>query len=355
MSGKPILAFARALQTNWFAAMSGGFSVPFASLAVFSGDKYQQVIWGLLAFSSIGFASYRLFASEHQKVLNLQERLGKSEQSDERDAGIGEAVGYICFREWGQNFLAAAGSQFASGAKEYDELLQACADGHVLIWGKRNNYGVHEPIPKEFWFKNRIDWFSLLRNEPTTEHASTSFNGDSYSALMTSRAAVERYWPPMGSSGPRALSALRISFGQDEAYTSTTGSSLYRIRRTLSFKIENIGTKALSNCRIIIESCNPRSGLTLPVPLREGITLAPADHTFIEFVRYGEAPEPDKSNHADSFVTLVGEDEKPLFDAGETVLVKLKATGIDTPAHTAQCRIWVNQTGRLEIQREWRG
>ena len=271
-----------------------------------------------------------------------------------RDVGIGEAVGYICFREWGHNFLAATGSEYADGGKEYDELLQAFADGVVPVWGKRNSYGVHESIPAEYWYKNRIDWFSLLRNEPRTEPSNATFNGDGYTSLMTSRATVERHWPAIGSTGPRALSTLRITFGMEDAYTDAAGSSLRQIRRTFSFKLENIGQKTLSGCRVVVEATEPKSSLTLPIVLREGIALAPGDHSFIPLVRYGEPRGPE--DYADSFATLVvGPDEKPLFNMGEGILLILKATGVDTPSYTAHCTIWIDTGGKLCVKREWPG
>jgi hypothetical protein len=317
-----------------------------------AGFVITWIVFFLIRFVS---APAAVFHAEKHRADDALKRLDalNSDGGSTRDAGIGEAVSYICFREWGHNFRAAAGSAHASGAKEYDELLQALADGQVPAWGKTNSYGVHEPIPVEYWFNNRIDWFSLLRNEPRTEPSNATFRGDAYTSLMTSRAAVERYWPAMGASGPRAISALRISFGMEDGNTSTAGSNLYQLRRTLSLKLENIGQKALSSCKLIVESSDAKSGITFPLVLREGITLAPGEHIFIPLVRYGEALEPHKFNCADSFATLVTPDEKPLFDVGESIQINLKVTGLDTPPHTAQCRTWISQEGRLQIQREW--
>jgi hypothetical protein len=45
----------------------------------------------------------------------------------------------------------------------YDRCLQAAADGIIPIWGKREPYSVHEPIPNEYWFTNRFEWFDLLK------------------------------------------------------------------------------------------------------------------------------------------------------------------------------------------------
>jgi hypothetical protein len=155
-------------------------------LGVFLGGLAGFVItWVLFFLIRFANAPALIFHDEKDRADEAAKRLAvfSSDRDSARDVGIGEAVGYICFREWGNKFLAATGSEHASGAKEYDELLQAFADGVVPVWGKRNNYGVHEPIPKEYWFSNRVDWFSLLRDEPKTERNATS-NGDAYTSLM---------------------------------------------------------------------------------------------------------------------------------------------------------------------------
>jgi hypothetical protein len=68
-------AFARAFRKHLFAAMSGGFSVPFTALAVFADNKYAQGIFGCLAFSAAWFAAYRIWKSEREKVVELENKL----------------------------------------------------------------------------------------------------------------------------------------------------------------------------------------------------------------------------------------------------------------------------------------
>lgn len=55
--------------------MSGGFSVPFAALAVFASSKYGQVIWSILAFSAFMIMVYRVWAREATKVSELSVKL----------------------------------------------------------------------------------------------------------------------------------------------------------------------------------------------------------------------------------------------------------------------------------------
>ena len=69
-----ILNFFRAFRGHWFEAMSGAFSVPFAALAAFT-EGYAQIIFVVLAASAGGFAAYRLWSFERQKVCDLKEQI----------------------------------------------------------------------------------------------------------------------------------------------------------------------------------------------------------------------------------------------------------------------------------------
>jgi hypothetical protein len=69
-------SYVRAFRTHWLTAMSGGFSVPFTALAVFAGNKYQQAIFGFLAFAAFWFAGFRVWKFEHDKVLLLEQKVG---------------------------------------------------------------------------------------------------------------------------------------------------------------------------------------------------------------------------------------------------------------------------------------
>jgi hypothetical protein len=119
-----------------------------------------------------------------------------------RDAGVSEAVAYVCFGQWGKSFFEAAATKDVDGAAGYDQYLQSAADGIVPVWGRRNQISVYEPIPHEYWYKNRIDWFSLLKGDPKTESSEHSFSGDRYLSLMTSRAAIEARWTPKNPEPP---------------------------------------------------------------------------------------------------------------------------------------------------------
>jgi hypothetical protein len=68
----PLWSFVGVLRQHWFAAMSGGFSVPFTGAMVYFDSKYTQSIFAFLALASLYFAAYRIWKSEHDKVAALQ-------------------------------------------------------------------------------------------------------------------------------------------------------------------------------------------------------------------------------------------------------------------------------------------
>jgi hypothetical protein len=124
------------------------------------------------------------------------EKLGSQPELSARDVGVGEAIAFVCFHQWGRTFYEAAGSPDVDGAAECQQFLQAAADGNIQVWGKRKENGVFEPIAREFWFENQIEWFDLLRDNPRTEpRFSTKHAVARYLDLMTSRAQVEKQWP----------------------------------------------------------------------------------------------------------------------------------------------------------------
>jgi len=345
------LAFASALRADLFAAMSGGFSVPFGAFAVFAGDKYQQLIWAVLAFCALGFTAYRLWRTQYDRATDLEAKLERADGAKPkniRNVLLGEAVSYVSFREWGHTFLEAIASQNAplvNANQAYDYFLQALADDEIPIWGKKFQGEVHAPIENSFWFNNRLDFLSLAKKESASEssdYVGTKATG--YTDLMTSREAVEQYWPRVGTAGPRAVSALHIVFGMDHAYQNSKTRNGLQYERILSFKLTNRGPKTLSECRVIVESVDTNTGIVFPQALVNDVTLAPGDHIFVPIVTYGE-------NMGDSFTCLATPEPKPFFDVGENVLVKLLATGIDTVPHEAQCRMWVDN-GKLQIQGE---
>jgi hypothetical protein len=145
-------------------------------------SAWQAVLWSAVAIfviAAIGLAVH-YFIRTKPKTLRLAER----------DVGVGEAIAFMCLGKWGSRFSDAAGAPGVDTVSKYNTLLQAAADGAIPVWGKRQNYGVHEPIPKDFWFNNDFEWFSMLRWDAHSQSKTSTFQGDRYLSLMTSRVAA---------------------------------------------------------------------------------------------------------------------------------------------------------------------
>jgi hypothetical protein len=143
---------------------------------------WQTVLWSAVAIfliAAIGLA-FHYFRTRR-----------KAQRLPKRDVVVDEAIAFMCFGKWGLRFSDAAAAPGVDTVSKYKTLLQAAADGAIPVWGKRENYGVHEPIPKEFWFNNDFEWFSMLRGDARSQSRKSAFQGDRYLSLMTSRAAVE--------------------------------------------------------------------------------------------------------------------------------------------------------------------
>jgi hypothetical protein len=82
----PLWPFLVAIGTDWAALMSGSASVPFGFAAVLASSTAASVIWAIMAALLFGFAAFRVWSREHQKVLKWEERAKPSVQADWRVA-----------------------------------------------------------------------------------------------------------------------------------------------------------------------------------------------------------------------------------------------------------------------------
>lgn len=147
----------------------------------------------------------------------VESELSPTGQAISRDVSVEEAMAFLATGYWGQSFFKAVGEKGRVVSKAYDSFLQAAADGHVFVWGKRSEWGVYEPIQSKFWYENRIDFLSLCKDEARTESSEKAFSGERFIALMTSRAQVERLAPPQNEkpatyANEEILGAIRWRF-----------------------------------------------------------------------------------------------------------------------------------------------
>lgn len=196
-------------------------------LSSLNNDWTPATIWiaalGGAALVAIIYTAFRIGTTAPPTNVPVIRRTNKSSTTSitdaavSRDTSVSEAVAYACFRQWGKSFFEVAASSDVDGAAGYDQFLQAAADGLVPIWGRRNQLSVYETISNEYWYKNRIDWFSLLRGDPKTESSEHTFSGDKYLSLMTSRAAMESRWRPKNYEPPEIAESypnIRIADNQ---------------------------------------------------------------------------------------------------------------------------------------------
>ena len=143
---------------------------------------------------------------------------------------------------------------------------------------------------------------------------------------------------------------IRMTVGETGPYCDTEGG-VYNIKRTFNLKLENTDrNKSVFNCSVQILSVTPPTDYEGPWRLGEGLELASGDYVFIPLVTYGEAREPDKGTRGDTFITMGTENGRPHLDVGEKYTVALRATAPETSFCEVQCKVWVDENGRLRIE-----
>jgi hypothetical protein len=135
--------FVRAFRAHWFAAMSGGLSVPFAGLAVWVDSKYAQAIFAALAFAAVWFAAFQVWNAEHKKV----HATGSREEARKQLAEIGrlrrrlvELRVEMARDEYGAKSEAEWEEEFGRLATEITGKIRAFAgDAEAEIYDARGN------------------------------------------------------------------------------------------------------------------------------------------------------------------------------------------------------------------------
>jgi hypothetical protein len=71
---KPTLReYLRLLITDWASAVSGALSVPFTYFSLVAGNRYAKVLYGALAFFGLLIVSYRLWANERRRHIQIEQ------------------------------------------------------------------------------------------------------------------------------------------------------------------------------------------------------------------------------------------------------------------------------------------
>ncbi|WP_148042989.1 hypothetical protein [Methylocystis hirsuta] len=90
MSDQSFRSFSRAIWGDWLARMSGPASVPAAILTVYADDWWARIAFGLTMFACAWFAAYRIWVSEHERVVSLEIKLDEKRSADDLRRILGE-------------------------------------------------------------------------------------------------------------------------------------------------------------------------------------------------------------------------------------------------------------------------
>jgi len=147
--------------------------------------------------------------------------------------------------------------------------------------------------------------------------------------------------------------ALQIEIGESGPFMATGRGNipLYSIKRTFSIKIENVDKRRpIAGCKIYVMSIDPQEYVG-PWLLKDSFDLAAGEHIFVPLVTYGEARDISKTPAGDTFMTIHALQATPKPSSGTKHLVTLRATSRDTAPCELQCSLWVNDVGRLKIEK----
>jgi hypothetical protein len=79
-----VRTFVKAFRRHWFAAMSGGFSVPFAFGAALAPNEAVKYVLLALAFLGAWYAAYTVWRSERLRLINLQRSTDDRKEQKQR-------------------------------------------------------------------------------------------------------------------------------------------------------------------------------------------------------------------------------------------------------------------------------
>jgi len=144
-------------------------------------------------------------------------------------------------------------------------------------------------------------------------------------------------------------SPLQIEVGEHEPFFHTTAKGLWDVQRTFNVKLSNNHvSKSAELCELAIISIEP-SEYNGPWSFPEIRSVAAGGFKFIPLATYGEAREPEKTNNADSFFTILVGKRQPSLPVDRKYELLLRATAHDMPPRELRCKLWVDEKGRFRI------
>jgi len=122
----------------------------------------------------------------------------------DRDVWLADAIWRAYLGKWERpdHDLNGPGVGEESAQRLHDivvnEIRQFAFEGKLPIWGKRRGSSLWEPVPKEFWKDNRVNYLTIIHDDPTkilVEGTERFARNDEWQELMTSWQRVEYLWP----------------------------------------------------------------------------------------------------------------------------------------------------------------
>ncbi len=192
--------FAKALRRHWWAAMSGGFSVPFTAAGVYFAFVNQNGLAALafaaLAFSAVWLAAYVVWRGEREKVIGLEGRLAASTTTPKPtpDKTVRWAIRYL---------MALSGDRYEARPRAWDDFREAARLSEITVWGRPNASmsKPREPISAEHWRDYDLDLLTCDQ-DPKEAHCGTRPDnrkthneGGRYLDLMVDERQFQAKWP----------------------------------------------------------------------------------------------------------------------------------------------------------------
>ena len=118
----------------------------------------------------------------------------RSQQPFERDTSLGNALAYVVTGNFDRKAVweneSGAISAMGDALKQFEQYAR---DGKLHVWGKLDNWSVHDPIPAEYWSNHNVKFLDLFLEEANIEIGRSPL--PHYKDLRVSKAEFETIWP----------------------------------------------------------------------------------------------------------------------------------------------------------------
>lgn len=180
--------------------MSGSLGVPLAVGAYFVPNDIGKILLALTAAACLIFASYRIWAAERLKVVELVSKLDKLENATVADMAIQDVFFYIDADVLENQTFETVGQQ----------ILDRLSTGRLKAYGREAHFGVGSyvgfpnlmPIEQSFWNKAEFTYQFFGEDRQNDVHAEPKppASGSVYRDVRFTSAEVATHWTKSKSS-----------------------------------------------------------------------------------------------------------------------------------------------------------